>query len=105
MHSLPLRIREKEAGVEIPLHVQPRARCSGIAGLHAGALKLKVTAPPAGGAANRAVIDHLAAVLGLPRSRFRFLAGEASRAKVLRIEGITIAAFLEGISGELPLGG
>lgn len=64
------------------LRVSPGARSDRILGVHGGALKISVSAPPERGKANRAVVDLLATVLGLPRSAVRIVAGESSRDKV-----------------------
>jgi uncharacterized protein (TIGR00251 family) len=96
-----LSIRETADGIEVPLHVQPRARRSGIAGHHGGALKLKLTAPPVDQAANRALVEYFAALLELPRSCFQLTSGEKSRNKVLAIKGISARTFLVQISKEL----
>ena len=50
-------------------------------------LKVAVTAAPAGGAANDAVIALLAKEWRLPKSAFSIAAGAADRRKTLRIEG------------------
>ena len=84
------RIREVGSGVELALHVQPRARRNEIAGLYNGALKLKISAPPVDDAANRAVIEFFAALLSLPKSRLSIISGTRSREKVLRIESISL---------------
>jgi len=81
--------------VEVSLHVQPRARRDEIVGTHDGALKLKIAAPPAENAANRAVLDFFAKLLDLPKSRLRILAGEKSRRKTLRIEKVSRSEFLD----------
>src|SRR5206468_12810862 len=84
-----LRLREIRRGLEVIVYVQPRARRCGLAGLHNGALKLKVIAPPVGGLANRAVLEFFSALLHLPKSRLQIVTGETSREKTLRIEGIS----------------
>jgi uncharacterized protein len=84
------QIREKPTGLEVPLHVQVRARRDEIAGLHNGALKLRISAPPVDDAANRAIIAFFASLLAIPKSKLKIVAGQKSRDKVLRIEGITL---------------
>jgi hypothetical protein len=96
-----LNIRETASGIEVPLHVQPRARRSGIAGFHGGALKLKLTAPPVDQAANRAIVEYFASLLDMPKTCFRLASGEKSRNKVLAIAGISARSFLALISKEL----
>ncbi len=84
------RVRETDRGVDLPLHVQPRARRNETAGLYNGALKLKISAPPVDDAANRSVVEYFASLLDLPRSRLSIVSGMKSRDKVLRIEGISL---------------
>jgi uncharacterized protein (TIGR00251 family) len=74
------------------VHVQPRASRSEVVGTHGTALKVRVHAPPVEGAANDAVISLLSAQLGVPRRAVRIVAGGASRAKTVDIEGTTEAA-------------
>ena len=61
--------------------VQPRAARNQLAGLHEGALKLRLTAPPVEGAANKACIAFLAKALGLAKSNLEIVSGQASRHK------------------------
>lgn len=51
-------------------------------------LKLRVSAAPADGAANAAVVALVARALGVPRSAVRIAAGETARVKRLEIEGV-----------------
>ncbi len=50
-----------------------------------GAVQLRVTAPPADGAANEAVLRLLAAALGRPRRDLTLLRGAAARIKLVGI--------------------
>lgn len=56
--------------------------------LHGDALKVSVTAPPARGKANDAIRRALSRALGLRRSQVSLHAGETSRDKWFRLEGI-----------------
>ncbi|MBZ5494784.1 MAG: DUF167 domain-containing protein [Acidobacteriia bacterium] len=98
MDSARLRIRQRDSGIEVPLHVQPRARRPQIAGIHGSALKVKICAPPVDDAANRAVVEFFSALLGLPKSCLRIIAGQKSRDKILWIQGISEQGFRESIS-------
>lgn len=75
--------------VRFEVHVQPRASRTELAGLHAGALKVRVAAPPVDAAANRALIEFLAERLGVSRRSVRIVAGEKSRTKLLEADGVT----------------
>lgn len=74
--------------VGLDIVVQPRASKAGVAGLHDGALRLRVTAPPVDGAANAAVVKLLADLLGVPKSRVMIVGGQTSRRKRVRIDGM-----------------
>jgi hypothetical protein len=94
MNDVNLKIRETETGVDVPLHVQPRARRDELAGFHNGALKLRIAAPPVENAANRSVIAFLSSLLDIPKSWFEMRSGPRSRNKVLHIRGISRSEFL-----------
>lgn len=72
----------------LALRVQPRARRNEIAGERAGALLVRVTAPPVDGKANAAARRLIAKRLGVAASRVSIVRGESSRDKVVQVEGI-----------------
>ncbi len=82
-------VRAKEDGTLIlSLYVQPRAGKNELAGLHDGALKLRLTTPPVDGKANKAVIAFLAKKLKLPKSAVVLRNGLKSRRKQVQIIGL-----------------
>jgi uncharacterized protein (TIGR00251 family) len=70
------------------MRVQPRSRKDEIAGERAGALLIRVTAPPVDGKANDAVRRLIAKRLRVPAGRVSIVRGESSRDKLLEVEGI-----------------
>ncbi len=98
MTNAELQINETATGLVIRLHVLPRAKRCEIAGIHNGALKIKVTAPPVDDAANRAIIEFLSEELGLSKSSLQILAGLKSRDKTVQIKGLRLSDFLARIS-------
>ena len=92
----------KEVSVTLKVRLQPRASRDEIDGLLGDALKIKVTAPPVEGRANKAVKKFLAVRLGLPPSQIEMIAGERSREKLLRISGITRAEMERALGIILP---
>ena len=66
-------------------------------------LKVRVSAPPADGAANAAVLKVLAAALGLPRSALSLAAGASARVKQVDVRGLD-AAGLAARLGSPPSG-
>ena len=81
-------IEPAPSGVTIKVYVSPRATANKVAGAHNGAVKIALTAPPVDGAANKALVEFLARMLGVPKGSVRLLSGETSRNKVVRVEGI-----------------
>jgi uncharacterized protein (TIGR00251 family) len=86
----PLRIAEHEGTIRFPVRVQPRASRSEIVGLHGDALKVRISAPPVDGAANAALVELLAAALGVPRRSVRVVSGATSRGKIVEVDGVDV---------------
>jgi uncharacterized protein (TIGR00251 family) len=82
----------------LALRVQPRSRKTEIAGERAGALLVRVTAPPVDGKANDAVRRLIARRLGVPASRVSIVRGESSRDKLVEVEGIGDDELLRALS-------
>ena len=61
-----------------------------IVGNEEGVIKVKLTAPPVEGRANKALKDFLAKRLGLPKKNIEIISGTKSRLKSVRIEGLNI---------------
>jgi uncharacterized protein len=98
MHETRPRFVESRECLDVPLHIQPRAKRNQIAGCFNRALKLKIAAPPVDDAANRAIIEYFASLLDVPRSRLHIIAGAKSRDKILRIDALSLSEFLACIS-------
>ncbi|HKY70732.1 MAG TPA: DUF167 domain-containing protein [Nitrospira sp.] len=73
----------------LTVHVQPKAAHTACVGIHGEALKIRLAAPPVGGAANRELIRFLADELSLPTAAVHLESGEGSRRKRVRLEGTT----------------
>ncbi len=55
-----------------------------------GILKARLTAPPADGAANEALVALLAARLHIPKRAIQVVRGATSRLKTVEIDGLTL---------------
>ena len=86
---MPTRATTASAPPLLHVRVQPRARSNEVVGWQGDALRVRVTAPPADGEANRAVTDLLAGALGVAASRIVLVRGAASRDKPFRIERLS----------------
>lgn len=71
----------------LAVSVVPNAKRSGADGLHDGALRVRLAAPPVDGKANEALIEWVAESLGLPRRAVSLVRGQTSRRKWLALEG------------------
>ena len=74
----------------LTLHVQPGAKRTEVVGLHGGALKIKLAAPPVEGKANEALLRYLADRFAVPLRNVELKQGGQSRHKVIAISGSTI---------------
>ncbi|MAG34758.1 MAG: hypothetical protein CL878_00690 [Dehalococcoidia bacterium] len=79
---------EQPGAVQLTVRLQPRANQTEVRGVRAGELVVAVSAPPAEGAANAALVKHLAQRLHIARSRIKIVRGSKSRSKVLCISGL-----------------
>jgi uncharacterized protein (TIGR00251 family) len=88
---------EHEEAVIINVRVIPRASKSEIVGIHDGALKIRISAPPVDGAANVEIIRFLAKTFGVSKSNVFILSGETSKNKRIKIENLSKSSFEEKI--------
>ncbi|HYV49740.1 MAG TPA: DUF167 domain-containing protein [Myxococcaceae bacterium] len=80
-----------DGGVRLQVLVQPRASRSRVLGEHGGALKIALAAPPVDGAANEALVELLADLLGVPRRQVSLVSGPSSRRKIVQVDGVDAA--------------
>jgi uncharacterized protein YggU (UPF0235/DUF167 family) len=59
--------------------------------MHDGVIKIRIAAPAVENAANRALMDFIAQQLGIAKRCVRVVGGDASRRKLLEIDGVTAA--------------
>ncbi|UCD76061.1 MAG: DUF167 domain-containing protein [Phycisphaerales bacterium] len=87
-------IRIQQHGEDVLIHIKavPGASADQIAGAVGDRLKIRISAPPEGGKANRAVCRLIAKALGLKPREVAVHAGHTSPEKTLRIAGATVAA-------------
>jgi uncharacterized protein len=81
-----------QESVKIDLTVQPKGSRPRVGPMVDGRLRVVVSAPPADGKANRAVVLALAEAFGTAPSAVTILRGETGRKKTVEIRGLTQAA-------------
>jgi uncharacterized protein (TIGR00251 family) len=97
-------ITDARGGAAFTVRVVTRAVNTGVAGIgEDGSLKVRLVSSPAGDpAANKELIDFLAAQLSVPSNKIEIVAGANGREKVIAIEGIspqTVESFLDAAQG------
>lgn len=73
----------------IKVKVIPGSNENKIAGMWQDMLRIKVTAQPEDGKANKACIELISEKLGTQKNRIRLLKGHTSREKLIEISGLS----------------
>jgi len=84
--------------VTISLRVYPNAGRNELAGFTGGILRVKVSAPPSKGKANRELTIFISRLLGVGRDSVNIIKGHASRNKVVAIDGLSREEVMERLS-------
>ena len=74
-------LSRRDDGVLLQLSVMPNAKRTEVDGLHDGALRVRLAAPPIDGRANEALVAWLAKSLGVAKRDVEVLRGAAGRRK------------------------
>lgn len=79
-------LHDGKKGSALAVRVTPRASRNEIVDLlEDGTIKVRIAAPPADGEANAELIEFLADILGVPKSRLDIVAGVSGRDKLIAI--------------------
>ncbi len=78
-----------EVQTEIKVRVLPKSSRTEIIAIEDDTYKVKLTAPPVEGKANKALIALLARRLGIGKGRIEIVSGGRSRLKTVRIYGLS----------------
>jgi uncharacterized protein len=81
----------RDGAVSFAVRVIPRASRDAVDGEFQGALKVRLTAPPADNRANEALRRFLAERLNVSAAAVRILRGEKSRSKRVEVRGVSPA--------------
>ena len=86
--NLPI-VQDAKHGALLTVHVQPNASITECAGIHGDALKIRVAAPPADGAANSELLRFLARQCSIPLASVHIQSGRGSKHKRVALKGLT----------------
>lgn len=84
-----------EVGTRILVRVQTNTRRSEIVSFEEGVLRIKLSAPPVKGKANKALIEFLRKTLKVSRNNIEIEKGATSRQKIVSIKNMDQAQFKE----------
>ena len=84
-------ITDRAGGAVVSVLVTPKSGTNKIATVEGAELKIYVTAPPADGAANAAVVKVLSEAMRVPKSRIEIISGHTSRHKRILVHGSSAA--------------
>lgn len=85
--------RESGEGILVEVYVQPKASRNEVAGVHEGRLKVRLTAPPVEGAANKECGKFFAKTFELSGSEVEIIKGSKSRRKTVLLRGLSSESF------------
>ena len=86
MSDRKYELHDGKKGAALAVRVTPRASRNEIAEvLDDGTIKVRIAAPPADNEANAALVEYLAEILGVPKSRLDIVAGLSGRDKLITV--------------------
>jgi len=88
-HDIKFKITDAQGGAAFAVRVVPRASKNEISGRYGEAIRVRLAATLAEGAANEALIELLSEKLAVRTNQIEILAGHASRDKIVCVIGLT----------------
>ena len=93
-------LSENASGVVIKVQVQTRASRDEVVGSYGDSLKVRITAAPVAGAANKHLLKFLAKKLKIPQGQLSLKSGATSKNKSISIQGVSRAEVRERFQGK-----
>jgi len=98
---MPILVEQRE-GCRLQVASQPGANATNLVGLHDGAVKIRLQAPPVDGRANEELCRFLAGIFSTPVRNIIIQRGLASRRKQVLLGGVSVATAM-AIFGQLGI--
>ena len=93
-----MTVQEVDGGVAFTVKVIPGSSRSVICGPLGGMLKIKISAPPEKGKANKCLLEFLAKLLGAKKTDVSIISGQSSQIKSVQVLGISAQTLLEKLN-------
>jgi hypothetical protein len=100
--EVTLEVTDRDGELRFAVHAKPRSSRSKVLGVQDGALSVALQAPPVDGEANAELVKLLAKMLGVSKSKLRFVAGSSGRRKILAVTGLTRSELLARLTPVIP---
>jgi uncharacterized protein (TIGR00251 family) len=91
-------IQEADGGVVFTAKIVPGSSRTGLCGLLNGMLKIKISAAPEKGKANRALVGFLAKKLGVKKKAVSIISGQTNPVKQVQVLGISTETLLKKLN-------
>ena len=88
-------IQKVDEGVVFVVKVVPGSSRTAVCGLLDNMIKIKVSAAPEKGKANKSLVEFLAKQLGVKKNAVRIISGQTNPVKHIRVNGISAEALLK----------
>ncbi|MEP0807578.1 MAG: DUF167 domain-containing protein [Chloroflexota bacterium] len=102
MGDRKFQLHDGKRGSALAVRVTPRASRNEIVEvLDDGTIKVRLSAPPVDNEANTALIEFLADILGVPKSRLDIVAGKTGRDKLISVVDMDVETVHQRILAHL----
>ena len=93
-----LKIENIDGGVVFSAKIVAGSSKTAVAGMYEGMLKVKVSAAPEKGKANKCLLEFLAKQLGVKKNSISIISGQISPVKKIQVTGISAKTLLEKLT-------
>ncbi len=88
-NTQPACIWSKTNTLKLRVYIQASASCDKVIGLYGNCIKIRLTAKPLDGEANKHLIKYLAKCFQIKKNQIKILRGKTSRSKILKIKNVS----------------
>ena len=91
-------VQKVDDGIVFAVKVVPGSSRTAVCGLLDGMIKIKVSAAPEKGKANKCLLEFLAKQLGVKKNAVRIISGQTNPVKRLEVSGISAETLIERLN-------